>query len=164
MNLKSVASNMKKLTVFINEAIKTGLQIPEDMPMPHPWKLVDLIDELGGKLANANKVDWEDYMDDMDIFDQAEGDIKHYFVNVSMLFNAWTADLGNVDEGSFSDDDEVRDMADITGSGYALHSDGDDGTWSIFEFKKKPNAKEEAFAAEFFNRYNDDGWTIVEEF
>ena len=81
MNLKSVASNMKNLTVFINEAIKTGLQIPEDMPMPHPWKLVDLIDELGGKLANANKVDWEDYMDDTDIFDQAEADIKHYFVN-----------------------------------------------------------------------------------
>ena len=99
MNLKSVASNMKNLTVFINEAIKTGLQIPEDMPMPHPWKLVDLIDELGGKLANANKVDWEDYMDDMDIFDQAEGDIKHYFVNVSMLFNAWTADIGEGDEG-----------------------------------------------------------------
>ena len=48
MNLKSVASSMKNLTVFINEAIKTGLQIPEDMPMPHPWKLVDLIDELGG--------------------------------------------------------------------------------------------------------------------
>lgn len=154
---------MVNLTEFINEAIKSGLQIPENMPMPQTWQLVDLIRKLDGKLANANKVDWEDYIDDMDVFEQAEGDIKHYFTNASMLFDAWTADLGNVEEGAFSWDEEVRDMAGISGHGYALHQDGDDGTWSIFEFKKKPNSKEKSFAKEFFNRYNSS-WVIVEEF
>lgn len=147
---------------LVNEGIKTGLQIPEDLEMPTPWDLVRIIDDIDGKLSNANEIDWEEYFD-LDVFEQAENDIKHYFTNASMLFDAWTADLGNVEEGAFSWNEEVRDMASISGSGYALHKDGDDGTWSIFEFKKKPNSKEASFAEEFFNRY-DPSWVIVEEF
>lgn len=158
MNLKDFINE-----AFVNEAIRTGLQIPEDLTMPHTWDLVELLNEINGKVEKTNYIDWEDYID-IDIFKQAKLPIKYYFSNASILFNAWTVDLGNVDEGAFSYDDNIRDEANISGSGYALHADGDDGTWSIFEFKKKPNSKEKAFAQEFFNRYDNDGMTIVEEF
>ena len=153
---------MKKLTDFIIEAIQTNLSIPDNFSMPSTWDLVEIINDINGKLTNANKVNWEYYFDEEDIIG-IENDIKHFFTNISMLFDAWTVDLGNVEEGAFSWNEEVRDMANISGSGYALHKDGDDGTWSIFEFKKKPNSKEASFADEFFNRY-DPSWVIVEEF
>jgi hypothetical protein len=154
---------MKSLNKFITESINTNFSLPEDFSMPHTWDLVRILKGIDGKEAKANKVDWEYYFDDLDEdeFTQLEANIKMYFLTASTLFDAWTSELGNVE--SFNDD-WVKDEAGITGSGYALHADGDDGTWSIFEFKKKPNSKEKSFAEEFFNRYNNDGWTIVESF
>lgn len=153
---------MKNLKEYINEAKLT--QFPNDkFDIPMTYQLHSLLSDA----KNVKNIDWEDWFD----FDDDE-DKNHY----TPILSKWITDLynmfdinvefcGNVDEGGFSDPDMKAQIGlSKSDHGFALHSDGDDGDWTIFTYKKKPTPAQKRWVEELVEMATETGWTMGEIF
>ena len=162
---------MKGLTEFINESLVNESQNFLDGAESYPdnWDLADIFDETdGGKAAKLKQYDWTNYFD-VDFVDEKGKDIIKLYTNFfAACDSVRNADVGNVGEDEFNDE-EIRDYADISSDecGVALHKDGDDGTWTIITFKKPINKlpkPQQTAILDLMTKYSDSGWYYVEYF
>ena len=163
--------SMKNLSDFINESLVNESKINEAITPIYPpatgtppaWDLVKLIRNINGDIKRAQKIDYDDYM--INYNDNVKNDLDVFFTILSTLVEGSIIECGNMDEGGFSDPDIKEEIGlERNDHGFALHSDGDDGDWSVFTYKKRPNAQQKKFIQELVDLFTNDGWTIGETF
>ena len=150
---------MKHLKDFINEATTTKFtdNLPKNGVFPN---FTFEFREICKLIENNKDIDWDDYYTD-DKLKHVEN-IKQVFSFIVNNSSVYTEFLGNIDPDYL---DEMLEETDIDTSkgGFLIHTDGDDGDFTIIEFSKKPSSKDKKVWNEIYKHlYN--AYNIVEQF
>lgn len=150
---------MRSLKDFINEAV--NIKFMNNLPKTGIFPNFTFEFREIYKLMKKNKdIDWEDYYTD---------EKMKYIENIKQIFSfildksrVYIAFLGNVDPDYLDETLEESDI-DTSNGGFIIHTDGDDGDWTVIEFSKKPSSGDKKVWDEIYKQLSN-AYNIVERF